>query len=128
MSEFVQNLDWNEVITTVWTVILVPLLTYVAAQVNEWAKSKKIDKYTDILQNNMIIAVKDVYQTIVSNIKGTDEWTDEKKMEVKEIAKTKAINALSNAAYECLKQANDDFEQYLDSLVESSLFDIKNAK
>ena len=126
MSELLKNLNWSEVLITIWTVILLPVLTYVANEIREWAKSKRIDKYTDILYSNVIDAVKDVYETVVKDIKGTEEWTIEKQEEVREIAKTKAIQALSNSAYECLKAANNDFEEYLNTLVGTALFDIKN--
>ena len=126
MSEILANVDWSEVVMTLWTLILLPLLTYIGNEIRKWAQSKKIDKYTDILEKNIVNAVKDVYETIVKVIKGTEDWTDEKKAEVHEIAKQKALNALSNSAYECLKAANSDFDGYLDSLINSSLFDIKN--
>ena len=128
MEQLLQNINWNEVIITIWTVVLLPVLTYVANEIREWAKSKKIDKYTDILQKNVVNAVKDMYETIVNDIKGTDEWTLEKQEEVREIAKAKAIQALSNSAYECLKRANEDFEEYLDSLIGTALYDVKNGK
>lgn len=126
MKELLSSLDWNEVIVTIWTVVLLPVLTYIGNEVKKYAEAKKIDKYTDILQKNVVSVVKDVYETIVKDIKGTDEWTNEKKEEVKKIAKDKIIFALSSSAYECLKSANMDFEEYLDSLIESALFDLKN--
>lgn len=125
MKELLQSLDWNAIITTLWTVILLPILTYITNEIRKYAKAKNVDKYTDILQNNVVNAVKDVYETIVKDIKGTEDWTEEKQAEVKEIAKQKAIMALSNSAYECLKEANGDFEDYLDSLVGTALFDVK---
>lgn len=128
MKELLQSLDWNTIITTLWTVILLPILTYITNEIRKYAKAKNVDKYTDILQNNVVNAVKDVYETIVKDIKGTEDWTEEKQAEVKEIAKQKAIMALSNSAYECLKEANGDFEDYLDSLVGTALFDVKNQK
>jgi replicative DNA helicase len=128
MKELLQSLDWKAIITTLWTVILLPILTYITNEIRKYAKAKNVDKYTDILQNNVVNAVKDVYETIVKDIKGTEDWTEEKQAEVKEIAKQKAIMALSNSAYECLKEANGDFEDYLDSLVGTALFDVKIQK
>lgn len=128
MIEILKSLDWNELLITIWTVILLPLLTYVGNEFRQWAKAKKIDKYTDILEKNVYNAVKDVYETIVKDIKHTNDWTEEKQNEVKEIAKTKAVNALTTSAYECLKLANTDFEDYLDSLIGTALFDIKNKE
>ena len=50
--------------------------------------------------------VKDVYQTVISSVKGTDEWTDAKKTEVLELAKTKLLASLSSEGYKFLKGAN----------------------
>lgn len=126
MKELLTSFDWNEIIVTIWTVVLLPILTYIGKEINEYAKAKKIDKYTNELQTAAYQAVKDVYETIVKQIKGTDEWTDEKKQEVKEEARRKIIFSISNSAYKCLKMANADFYEYLDSLIESVLFDLKN--
>ena len=87
MKELLSSLNWNEVIVTIWTVVLLPILTYIGNEVKKYAEAKKIDKYTDILQKNVVSVVKDVYETIVKDIKGTDEWTDDKKEEIKQIAK-----------------------------------------
>ena len=126
MKELLNSLDWNQVIVTIWTVVLLPVLTYIGNEVKKYAEAKKIDKYTDILQKNVLSVVKDVYETEVKGIKGTDAWTEEKKDEIRQIAKNKVIFALSTSAFECLKAANADFDEYLDSLIESSLFDLKN--
>lgn len=126
IQEILSSVDWNEAITAIWTIVLLPILTYIGKEVKQWAKTKKIDKYTDILQTNVVNAVKDVYETCVKDIKGTEDWTTEKQEEVKEIAKQKAVQALTNSAYECLKTANGDFDEYLDSLIGTALFDIKN--
>lgn len=125
MKELLLSLDWNTALTTVWTAVLLPVLTYMAAEIQKYAREKKIDRYTGLLQMSVENAVKDVYETVVKNIKGTEEWTEEKKLEVKETAKKKAVFALSNSAYECLKTVHIDFDEYLDSLVEASLFDLK---
>ena len=115
-----------QVISVVWTAVLLPFITYVGTQISNYAKSKRIDTYTDILYKNVVSSVKDVYETIVKDMKGSDDWTEEKKYEVKEIAKTKAIQALSNSAYEILKAANGDFNEYLDGLIGTALYDLKN--
>ncbi len=125
MSEVLKNLDWNQVIYTIWTVVLLPVITYIGAQINEYAKAKRIDKYTDILYENVKKAVKDVYETVVKDIKFTDSWTQEKMDEAKELAKAKAISALTNSAYQALKAANNEFDEYLDSLVGTALYDVK---
>ena len=73
MSEVISNINWNEMLITVWTVVLLPVLTYIGNEIRQWAKSRKIDKYTDILEKNVVKAEKDINETIVKDIKGTDQ-------------------------------------------------------
>lgn len=111
-------------LSAIWTVILVPIGT----QIYKYLKTKKLDKYALILYREVKNAVKSVYETEVKDIKGTDAWTKDKMNEVKEIAKQKAIQALNQSVYKCLKEANSDFEDYLDSLITTSLYDLKHEK
>lgn len=124
MQEFFAGLDWMTLLSAVWTVILVPI----GKQIYNWLKTKKLDKYAAILYEEVKKAVKSVYETTVKDIKGTAEWTDEMKEEVKQLAKTKALQALSNSVYKALKQANEDFGSYLDSLVGTALYDVKHPE
>ena len=124
MKEFLASLDWMTLFSAIWTVILVPIGT----QIYKYLKTKKLDKYALILYREVKNAVKSVYETEVKDIKGTDAWTEDKMNEVKEIAKQKAIQALNQSVYKCLKEANSDFEDYLDSLITTSLYDLKHEK
>lgn len=124
MKEFLASLDWMTLLSAIWTVILVPIGT----QIYKYLKTKKLDKYALILYREVKNAVKSVYETEVKDIKGTDAWTEDKMNEVKEIAKQKAIQALNQSVYKCLKEANSDFENYLDSLITTSLYDLKHEK
>jgi len=126
VTEVLHEIDWTQVIYTLWTVVLLPILTYIGTQFGGYAKAKRIDKYTDILYQYVVDAVKDVYEIIVKDIKGTETWTKEKQLEVKELAKTKTINALTNSVYQTLKLANNDFDDYLDSLIGTALYDVKH--
>ncbi|WP_313069765.1 hypothetical protein [Lacrimispora sp.] len=126
MNEVLQSINIMEVLSTIWTVVLVPILGYAWKQSYTWLQTKKLDKYATILYAEVVKSVKSVYEVEVKDIKKTSDWTPEKQMEVKELAKTKVCQALSTAIYKCLKEANSDFEDYLDSLVGTALFDIKN--
>ncbi len=124
MENILQNIDWMSLIGTVWTLVFVPI----GKAIYDWLKSKKLDKYADILYKEVKNAVKGVQESVVKDLKGTEVWDDETKCYVRELAKTKALQALTTTAYKCLKEANDDFDVYLDSLIDSALFDIKNGK
>lgn len=128
MNEVLQNIEVMEVLKVIWNVVLIPILSYVGKQTYDLLKSKKLDKYGKILYTEISNAVKCIYQTEVKNIKTTSDWTKEKQQELKELAKNKAIQALSSSAYKCLKAGNDDFEEWLDTLVESALYDVKYVK
>lgn len=122
MREFLESLDWVSLLSAIWTVILVPILT----KIYSYLKDKKLDKYADILYNEVKKAVKSVYETEVKDIKGTDDWTPTKQEEVKNVAKEKAIQALNTIVYKTLKEANTDFDSYLDSLIGTALYDVKH--
>ena len=122
MREFLESLDWVSLLSAIWTVILVPIGT----QIYKYLKTKKLDKYADILYAEVKKAVKSVYETEVKDIKGTEDWTPEKQTEVKTVAKEKAIQALNTIVYKSLKEANSDFEDYLDSLIGTALYDVKH--
>lgn len=126
MTELLASLDYQEVITTIWTVIIVPVLTYAWKQFDSWAKAKKIDKYTNMLKDNVLEAVKDVQATYVDQLKGTEAWTDETKAQALEMAKNKVIYALADSAYKTLTSVNQDFDAYLGVLIEAKLYDLKN--
>ena len=122
MKEVFQNINWLELLYDIWTIVLVPILT----KFYSYLKDKKLDKYADILYAEVKKAVKSVYETEVKDIKGTADWTPEKQAEVKAVAKEKAIQALNTIVYKSLKEANSDFEDYLDSLIGTALYDVKH--
>lgn len=67
-----------------------------------------------------------MYETVVKDIKGTDQWTAQAQTKAKELAKAKAVSALTASAYQALKAANNDFEKYLDQLIGAALYDLKH--
>ena len=123
MENILQNIDWLSLIGAVWTVVFVPI----GKAIYDWLKSKKLDKYADVLYKEVKHAVKAVQESVVKDLKGTESWDEETQSYVRELAKTKAKQALATTAYNCLKEANDDFEEYLDSLIDTALFDINNG-
>lgn len=128
MQEIIQNIDWMQVLAVIWTVIIVPILTYAKKEFDEWVKSKDLDKYSTMLIDAVDSSVKDTYETIVKEIKKTDEWTDERKQEVLEIAKTKIKVALTTEGYSFLDTVHEDLELWITTLIEAKLYDLKHQK
>lgn len=126
MKELFQNPEWwLSFIQAVWTIFLVPIFSWAGKELHAWAKTKKLEKYTDMLYIAVRNVVKDMYQTVVGELKGTSEWTPEKQNEIREIAKTKIIGSITSDGYKFLKAVNSDFEDWLESLIESAIYDEK---
>ena len=125
MDNFWSSLDWGTLLTTVWTVILLPLATVTGTKINAIAKANKIEKYTNMLYTAAETVVKDLQDSVVKDIKGTDEWTDEKIEEIRQKAIDKAIASMSYEGYKILKEANSDFDTWVDSIIRAKLYDLK---
>lgn len=126
MKELLSNLDWATVLGVIWTAIILPVGTKILTSINKWLEARKLDKYGQILYDEVKKAVKAVYESVVKDIKGTDDWTDEKMVEVRELAKTKILQALPMIVYKTLNEVNSDFYDYLDSLIDTALYDEKH--
>lgn len=126
MKDILNSIDWTTILGVIWTAIILPVGTKILTSVNKWLEARKLDKYGQILYEEVKKAVKAVYESVVKDIKGTDEWTEDKMNEVRELAKTKILQALPTIVYKVLSEANDDFGDYLDSLIDTALYDAKH--
>lgn len=125
MVEFLAAVNWEPILKAVWTVIILPFLLWAKGKVNDWAKVHKIEKYTNLLMDAADVVVKDLQEEIVKECKGTEEWTDEKIAEVRQIAINKAIASMTYEGYKLLSEANSDFEDWVDSIIRAKLYDLK---
>ena len=125
MVEFLATVNWEPILKAVWTVIILPFLLWAKGKVNDWAKVRKIEKYTNLLMDAADVVVKDLQEEIVKECKGTEKWTDEKIAEVRQIAINKAIASMTYEGYKLLSEANSDFEDWVDSIIRAKLYDLK---
>ena len=125
MVEFLATVNWEPILKVVWTAIILPFLLWAKGKVNDWAKVHKIEKYTNLLMDAADVVVKDLQEEIVKECKGTEEWTDEKIAEVRQIAINKAIASMTYEGYKLLSEANSDFEDWVDSIIRAKLYDLK---
>ena len=114
MVEFLAAVNWEPILKAIWTAIILPFLLWVKGKINDWAKVRKIEKYTNLLMDAAEVVVKDLQEEIVKECKGTKEWTDEKIAEVRQIAINKAIASMTYEGYKLLSEANSDFEDWDD--------------
>lgn len=125
MVEFLAAVNWEPILKVVWTAIILPFLLWAKGKVNDWAKVHKIEKYTNLLMDAADVVVKDLQEEVVKECKGTEEWTDEKIAEVRQIAINKAIASMTYEGYKLLSEANSDFEDWVDSIIRAKLYDLK---
>lgn len=128
MVEFLAAVNWEPILKVVWTAIILPFLLWAKGKVNDWAKVHKIEKYTNLLMDAADVVVKDLQEEIVKECKGTEEWTDEKIAEVRQIAINKAIASMTYEGYKLLSEANSDFEDWVDSIIRAKLYDLKQKE
>lgn len=126
MNEFLASLDWAAIISVIWTAVLLPIISTIGKKINDKFKMQKVEKYTDMLYEAAEIVVRDIQQSIVDNIKNTDEWTEEKIEEIRKLAINKAIASMSYEGYKILKEANLDLDSWIDSIIKAKLYDMKN--
>lgn len=126
MSQFLSTIDWATVLQTIWTIIIIPFFTFIGKQVKSYLETKKLGKYTEMLYTAIENVVKDVQDTVVKDIKGTDAWTPEKIEEIKKIAIDKAIASMTMEGYKLLTKANVDFDAWVDSIIQAKLYDLKH--
>ena len=125
MVEFLAAVNWEPILKVIWTAIILPFLLWAKGKINDWAKVHKIEKYTNLLMDAADVVVKDLQEEIVKECKGTEEWTDEKIAEVRQIAINKAIASMTYEGYKLLSEANSDFEDWVDSIIRAKLYDLK---
>ena len=128
MVEFLAAVNWEPILKVIWTAIILPFLLCAKGKVNDWAKVRKIEKYTNLLMDAADVVVKDLQEEIVKECKGTEEWTDEKIAEVRQIAINKAIASMTYEGYKLLSEANSDFEDWVDSIIRAKLYDLKQKE
>ena len=72
MVEFLATVNWEPILKVVWTAIILPFLLWAKGKVNDWAKVRKIEKYTNLLMDAADVVVKDLQEEIVKECKGTE--------------------------------------------------------
>ena len=127
MQEVLQSIDWLEVLSVIWTVILIPVINYIKNQFTEYMKARNLEQYSNLLLDTVDKVVKELQNTVVDSIKGTNEWTDEKQQEILEIAKKKVIIILTTEGYNILDTAIEDINIYIETLIESKVYDLKHG-
>lgn len=123
-------MDWQSIIIQIISLVLAALGAWVLAKVksliNTKIKNEKaralLDSATTVVSN----VVKATYQTYVESIKGTDAWTKAAQEKALQDAVTSARSQLSEEVEKYISDNFGDVETWIKSLVETTLYNLKN--
>ena len=89
---------------------------------------ENLNKHVDDAQGIIVKIVKAVSQTYVDKLKEAGKFTNEAKKKKKKQAMSIATALISIEGKEAIEQLHGNFQNYLDTVIESTVLDNKNAK
>lgn len=122
----------QEILYTILSALFMALLTVALNEFKKWINTKIDNEHIKALLNSVADAAtkatKATYQTYVENIKGTEQWTQETQKQALQNALNIAKQELTKEATQYIEENFGDLDSYLITLIESSLFDLKQEK
>ena len=89
---------------------------------------ENLNKHVDDAQDIIVKIVKAVSQTYVDKLKEVGKFTNEAQDYAKKQAMSIATALISIEGKEAIEQLHGNFQNYLDTVIESTVLDNKNAK
>lgn len=90
-------------------------------------KNKELAAFLSTITVVATNAVKATYETAVKGIKGTDEWTEEAQKKVLNDTIETIKAELTTEALAYIEKQHGDINSYLNTLIHSILYDLKNG-
>ena len=111
-------------------IVLTGLATWISTVLVKWLndkiKNKELAKLATTILDISTKAVKATYQTYVESLKGTAAWTKEAQEKALNDALLTIKTQLSVEAHCFIQENYGDVSEYLKTLIESILYDLKN--
>lgn len=92
---------------------------------NTKIKNQELASFATTIATVVGQVVKEVTQTYVQNIKGTDAWTKEAQEKALSMALETAKSELTTEALNYIQSQHGDIDKYLITLIESTLYNLK---
>ena len=122
-------MTWQEIIVTLVGIILTGLASWLVAWLTSLINTKiKDEKLRSCFNSALEVVgrtVKVTYQTFVSNMKGTDKWTDETKKEALQMAIDAARSQLSTEIQSYIVQNGTSIDEWLRQEIEAQIYNLK---
>ena len=123
-------MDWVSVVTPIAMAIVTALVSWgltlltrlINNKVNNETAQKYLNNAIDVVNN----AVKTTYQTYVQALKETGTFDKDAQLAALEKAKYAALSQLSVDTKNYITEAFGDIDKWLETKIESSIYDLKN--
>ncbi len=125
-------MTWSSILCIIIATVVLALCVWGVSKLAKWISVKyegtKFAQISEKILSAITRAVKATYQTYVQEIKGTDAWTKDAQSKALTDALNTAKSQLSEDAMELIEKTYGDVDKYLETEVESTLYDLKNGK
>lgn len=122
-------MTWNEVIMyiieTVFKLLIVAVIPYLASLVRKNLKNDMQVKYLDRFEQLVKDAVAQVQQTYVENMKAEDLFDEKAQLEAFDMVKSNVISMMNSRMMDIVMEAVGDFDEYIRNLIEAQVYALK---
>ncbi len=123
-------MNWQEILLSVVSIVLTALISWLTQRLIVWINSKiansKYAKYLTEIVDIVSRAVKATYQTYVQSLKDKNMFTKDAQLFALQQAKDMILAQLSQGAKKYIENNFGDLEQWLNSMIESTIYELKN--
>ncbi len=118
------------VLATVVTCIVLPLISFLGIKLTQWLNTKiKNDKGKALMEQAVDIvinAVRSVFQTYVESLKNSGNFNKESQTIAFNLAKNLILKQLTDDAKNYISQNYGDLEEWIRNEIEASIYKLKN--
>ena len=118
------------VLATVVTCIILPLISFLGVKLTQWLNTKiKDEKEQKLLDNAVDIvinAVRSVFQTYVESLKNSGNFNADAQKIAFNLAKSIVLKQLSEDAKQYIATNYGDLEEWIRNQIEASIYKLKN--
>lgn len=122
-------MDIVEIISTIVSALLLPLLTWAVAEFKSYIsakiKNENAEKHINLAADAVYTAVQQTMQTYVSTLKKSGEWNAESAQKAFEYAKLTAIIIMGEQAKNAVVELTGDFDAWISAKIEAYTLQIK---
>lgn len=114
-------MNWNELITNVINVLLLPLVAYGLKLAKEYVEQQELHRAFTMALDAVDVAVRETAQTYTDTIKGTEDWTAEAQVAALDRAKHKALEVMGAKVSAIISVGTGDLNAWLTTAVEAAV-------